>query len=79
MESVRCASCEALLFRAAACAVVGTIEIKCRRCGTMNIMRPNEPSRERPERRDGGGRAHEDRFRASGRRVGARPASTRLR
>ncbi|RAI42920.1 Com family DNA-binding transcriptional regulator [Rhodoplanes roseus] len=79
MESIRCASCQALLFRATARAVAGTIEIKCRRCGTINIMRPTEPSHERPERRDGGGGAHGHRAHTSGRRVAARSAPPRLR
>ncbi|WP_184256054.1 Com family DNA-binding transcriptional regulator [Rhodopseudomonas rhenobacensis] len=50
MESIRCARCRALLFRAVADAIVGTVEIKCRRCGGINILRPTEPSTERHER-----------------------------
>lgn len=41
---VRCASCRALLFKAAARAIAGVIEIKCRRCGTFNSLRPQSPS-----------------------------------
>ncbi|WP_415454001.1 Com family DNA-binding transcriptional regulator [Azorhizobium caulinodans] len=50
MEKVRCRCCGALQFRAAAGAICGAIEIKCRRCGTLNVLRPQEPSSERRER-----------------------------
>ncbi|RTL91805.1 Com family DNA-binding transcriptional regulator [Ancylobacter aquaticus] len=49
MENVRC-GCGALLFRAGHGAIHGKIEIKCRRCGTLNSLRPAEPSSERRER-----------------------------
>jgi phage FluMu protein Com len=42
--AVRCASCRALLFKAGRDAISGVIEIKCRRCGTINSMRPPSPS-----------------------------------
>ncbi|WP_084539946.1 Com family DNA-binding transcriptional regulator [Azorhizobium doebereinerae] len=47
---MRCGSCRALLFRAGRGAISGTIEIKCRRCGTLNALRPPEPKPERRER-----------------------------
>ncbi|WP_394078432.1 Com family DNA-binding transcriptional regulator [Roseixanthobacter finlandensis] len=53
MENVRCGKCSALLFRAGAGAIQGPIEIKCRRCGTVNFLRPVEPTSERQERRSG--------------------------
>lgn len=43
-ESIRCASCNALLFKAEVNAIAGAIEIKCRRCGTVNTMRPMSPN-----------------------------------
>ena len=39
-ESIRCGKCRALLFKAAPHAVAGTIEIKCRRCKSVNHLRP---------------------------------------
>ncbi|RAI40543.1 hypothetical protein CH338_06030 [Rhodoplanes elegans] len=54
VETIRCARCRALLFRATAGAIAGPVEIKCRRCGTFNVLRPSEPSRERPERPSSG-------------------------
>ncbi|WP_083850309.1 Com family DNA-binding transcriptional regulator [Rhodovulum sp. PH10] len=54
VEFVRCASCRALLFRADAGAIAGIVEIKCRRCGTFNVLRPTEPSCERRERQTSG-------------------------
>lgn len=39
MESIRCGQCSALLFRAAPEALRGPLEIKCRRCGTINHLR----------------------------------------
>lgn len=42
--AVRCANCRALLFKAEDGAIAGTIEIKCRRCGAFNFMRPPSPS-----------------------------------
>lgn len=50
MEDVRCGRCRALLLRAADSAIAGSVEIKCRRCGTINHLRPSEPAPERPER-----------------------------
>ncbi|WP_081433967.1 Com family DNA-binding transcriptional regulator [Azorhizobium caulinodans] len=50
MENIRCGTCRALLFRAGRNAISGVIEIKCRRCGTLNALRPQEPTPERPER-----------------------------
>ncbi|MFC5393085.1 Com family DNA-binding transcriptional regulator [Bosea vestrisii] len=44
---MRCAKCEALLFRMTARALAGRVEIKCRRCGALNIFRAAEPSPER--------------------------------
>ncbi|WP_420875687.1 Com family DNA-binding transcriptional regulator [Prosthecomicrobium hirschii] len=53
METVRCGYCDALLFKARGS--IGTlIEIKCRRCGTLNHLRPAEPSNDRQERPDRG-------------------------
>ncbi|WP_147417660.1 Com family DNA-binding transcriptional regulator [Sphingomonas cavernae] len=43
-ESIRCASCGALLFKAETNAIAAAIEIKCRRCGAINTMRPVSPS-----------------------------------
>ncbi|MCU0882136.1 MAG: Com family DNA-binding transcriptional regulator [Hyphomonadaceae bacterium] len=39
LEPVRCGSCDALLFKASPGAVTGTLSIKCRRCGTVNLIR----------------------------------------
>ena len=39
-ESIRCGTCRALLFKAAPHAVAGMIEIKCRRCKSVNHLRP---------------------------------------
>ncbi|NEW96898.1 Com family DNA-binding transcriptional regulator [Rhodopseudomonas sp. BR0G17] len=50
MEPIRCAQCRALLFRAAGGAIAAPVEIKCRRCGSINILRPTEPPPERRER-----------------------------
>ncbi|QLP96943.1 MAG: Com family DNA-binding transcriptional regulator [Rhodoblastus sp.] len=36
METIRCARCRALLFKAEAGALRGALEIKCRRCAAMN-------------------------------------------
>ncbi|MHA7882744.1 Com family DNA-binding transcriptional regulator [Nitratireductor sp. OM-1] len=48
MKDVRCGRCRALLFRANNDR--SEIEIKCRRCGTINHLRPAEPEPERQER-----------------------------
>ncbi|WP_394088778.1 Com family DNA-binding transcriptional regulator [Xanthobacter autotrophicus] len=53
MENIRCC-CGALLFRTDRGAIRGRLEIKCRRCGTLNALRPSEPATERPERPDPG-------------------------
>lgn len=53
METIRCGGCAALLFKARPGAVSGIIEIKCRRCGRINQLRPIEPPPERRERHDG--------------------------
>ncbi|MCW5711256.1 Com family DNA-binding transcriptional regulator [Shinella sp.] len=50
MQNIRCGSCRALLFRARHAAISNDIEIKCRRCGTLNHLRPIEPAPDRPER-----------------------------
>ncbi|WP_201514161.1 MULTISPECIES: Com family DNA-binding transcriptional regulator [unclassified Sphingobium] len=42
--SICCASCSALLFKAEPAAIAGIIEIKCRRCGTFNCLRPASPN-----------------------------------
>ena len=43
LEAVRCASCAALLFKVEAGAMRGRIEIKCRRCSALNVLRPTSP------------------------------------
>ncbi|RJG46429.1 Com family DNA-binding transcriptional regulator [Mesorhizobium sp. DCY119] len=48
MKDIRCGKCRALLFRMSG--ATNEIEIKCRRCGTVNHLRPNEPEPERQER-----------------------------
>ncbi|WP_082640632.1 Com family DNA-binding transcriptional regulator [Aureimonas sp. N4] len=48
MEPIRC-GCRALLFRMERHALKGALEIKCRRCGRLNHLRPSEPSFESPE------------------------------
>jgi len=50
MENVRCGKCSALLFRAKRGAISNDLEIKCRRCGTLNHLRPAEPEQDRHER-----------------------------
>ncbi|WP_417691557.1 zinc finger domain-containing protein [Roseibium sp.] len=52
MNEIRCGSCRKLLMKAEPNAIIGTVEIKCTRCGTLNNLRPLEPVSERPERRD---------------------------
>ncbi|MBO9500774.1 Com family DNA-binding transcriptional regulator [Brevundimonas sp. A19_0] len=42
-EVVRCASCAALLFKAEPGALAGQLEIKCRRCSALNVLRPSSP------------------------------------
>ncbi|WP_145072198.1 Com family DNA-binding transcriptional regulator [Sphingobium wenxiniae] len=41
--SMKCAHCRALLFKCDPDAIAGVIEIKCRRCGTFNCLRPASP------------------------------------
>ena len=53
VEEIRCGSCRALLFKAGAAAVQGPLEIKCRRCGTLNNLRPTRPAPERPRASEG--------------------------
>lgn len=50
MENVRCGKCSALLFKAKRGAISNDLEIKCRRCGTLNHLRPAEPEPDRRER-----------------------------
>ncbi|WP_082542426.1 MULTISPECIES: zinc finger domain-containing protein [unclassified Mesorhizobium] len=50
MKDIRCGKCRALLFRASG--ATSAIEIKCRRCGVINHLRPNEPQSERQERQE---------------------------
>lgn len=54
MEEVRCGSCRKLLMKAAGRAILGPVDIKCPRCGTMNCLRPavlpQKPEKDRPER-----------------------------
>ncbi|WP_422371357.1 Com family DNA-binding transcriptional regulator [Hoeflea sp.] len=40
MKDIRCGKCSALLFKAGHNAIANDIEIKCRRCGTINHLRP---------------------------------------
>ncbi|MCF1482789.1 hypothetical protein B7W85_12060 [Allorhizobium ampelinum] len=49
MKNIRCGTCTALLFKAGR-AFAGDIEIKCRRCGTINHLRSAEPEPDRQER-----------------------------
>ncbi|MBS7538349.1 Com family DNA-binding transcriptional regulator [Ancylobacter lacus] len=57
MEEIRC-GCGALLLRAGRGSIAGRVEIKCRRCGAINHLRPTEPAPERPERRSGDDACH---------------------
>lgn len=43
-ETVRCASCSALLFKSEPGALAGVVEIKCRRCSALNVLRPSSPN-----------------------------------
>ncbi|QCI65616.1 Com family DNA-binding transcriptional regulator [Phreatobacter stygius] len=54
MENIRCGSCSALLLRMAPRALSGRVDIKCRRCGTLNSLRPSEPAPERHAERPAG-------------------------
>lgn len=44
IEAIHCGNCRALLFKAAPGAIAATIEIKCRRCGSINSLRPQSPN-----------------------------------
>ncbi|PVB59734.1 hypothetical protein DCO57_20670 [Labrenzia sp. 011] len=50
MNEIRCGSCRKLLMKSADRAIVGPVEIKCTRCGTLNNLRPIEPFSDRHER-----------------------------
>ncbi|WP_156616692.1 Com family DNA-binding transcriptional regulator [Agrobacterium vitis] len=50
MENIHCGSCRALLFKAERGAIAKAIEIKCRRCGSFNHLRPAEPAPDRQQR-----------------------------
>ncbi|MFN3748215.1 MAG: Com family DNA-binding transcriptional regulator [Sphingorhabdus sp.] len=43
-ESYRCSRCRALLFKADQDAIAAELEIKCRRCRSINILRPMRPA-----------------------------------
>ncbi|WP_376751988.1 Com family DNA-binding transcriptional regulator [Brevundimonas nasdae] len=43
-ETVRCASCSALMFKSEPGALSGVVEIKCRRCSALNVLRPSSPN-----------------------------------
>ena len=47
MQSIRCGQCGALLAKIEDDARVG-VQIKCRRCGTLNHYRTQSPEPERP-------------------------------
>ncbi|WP_416376435.1 Com family DNA-binding transcriptional regulator [Thalassovita sp.] len=46
----RCGQCSRLLFKMDENALAGSLSIKCPRCRTINILRPQSPSPKRPER-----------------------------
>lgn len=46
----RCGKCSRLLFKMDENALTGTLSIKCPRCKTINILRPQSPQPKRPER-----------------------------
>jgi len=48
LQDIRCGQCGALLLRAGAEAARGPLQIKCRRCGTINHLRAAGPATERP-------------------------------
>ena len=50
LRAVRCGKCAALLLKARPRAIADIIEIKCRRCGHLNILRPEEPAPQRAKR-----------------------------
>jgi len=51
LKPEHCGSCRALLFKAADGAIAGAIQIKCRRCGAYNSLRPSSPQPTATERR----------------------------
>gem|GEM_PF-2814889 len=52
MKEVRCGKCRALLFKAGSGAITGTIEIKCRRCGSINTPRSANPTQQKTRTAD---------------------------
>lgn len=48
MKDYRCARCRALLFKGTAATIGDVLEIKCRRCAAINVLRPAEPEPKRP-------------------------------
>ncbi|MFC5307287.1 Com family DNA-binding transcriptional regulator [Azospirillum picis] len=48
MEEIRCGKCAKLLARGTA----EILEIKCHRCGTLNLLRVQNPPSERPRASD---------------------------
>ena len=68
MESIRCAAehCRAVLFKAAAGAIIDGIQIKCRKCGAINTFRQRakgsttERRRASSEAETGRGKAAQD-------------------
>ena len=50
MESIRCGSCKALLFKIEPDATIDGLHIKCRRCGALQTFRQRAQS-PTPERR----------------------------
>lgn len=52
VKDYRCGRCRALLFRGTSKTVGDVLEIKCRRCSAINVLRPAEPTSERPSSAD---------------------------
>ncbi|MGS4886071.1 Com family DNA-binding transcriptional regulator [Roseibium sp. MB-4] len=48
MEEIRCGSCRRLLMKSAKNAIIGPVEIKCPRCGTLTSLRPLVPDQKEP-------------------------------
>ena len=48
MRDIRCGQCGALLLKAGADALRGPLQVKCRRCGTINHLRAAGSEPERP-------------------------------
>ncbi len=61
MESIRCA-CRAMLLRARADAIIEGVEVKCRKCGRLNVIhqRAAQPGRESPSPERHGASQSED-------------------